>query len=196
MDRNYSDAVLQLGAELWTRGNAQVEQSDDEGETAMAIASCLENVLAALPQSSLSPPEPLLWVIDRSLEDEYSLLDSAEKLLKRRAYARNHWREVAGTLETRLQTMSKPRAPSFTNSYRRKRLLDQLLEAYDRAGWNDRIIPRLEDEADACQCYRQLTDALLAAGEKEGAVNGASKAIPVLWTMHPASHLPCKSSCA
>ncbi len=74
-DRDHSDAVLQLGAELWTRGNAQVEQSDDEGETAMAIGSCLEAVLAVLPQSSLSPPEQLLWVIDRVLEDEYSLLD-------------------------------------------------------------------------------------------------------------------------
>ena len=47
--RNHSDAVLQLGAELWTRGNAQVEQSDDEGETAMAVAACLEAVLGALP---------------------------------------------------------------------------------------------------------------------------------------------------
>ncbi|MCB1873944.1 MAG: hypothetical protein KDI49_18415 [Gammaproteobacteria bacterium] len=135
----------------------------------MAIASCLENVLTALPQSSLSPPEQLLWVIDRALEDEYSLLASAEKFLKRRAYTGNHWQEVAGTLETRLRAMPKPRAPSFANSYRRKRLLDQLLEVYDRAGWKERIIPRLEDEADACQCYRQLTDALLAAGEKERA---------------------------
>ncbi len=167
--QSHSDAVLQLGAELWTRGNAQVEQSDDEGQTAMAIASCLEAVLAALPQSSLSPPKQLLWVIDRALEDEYSLLDGAEKFLKRRAYSRAHWREVAGTLETRLQAMSKPRTPSFADRYRRRRLLDQLLDAYGCAGWNDRIIPRLEDEADPCQCYPLLTDALLAAGKKERA---------------------------
>lgn len=183
VDRHYSDAVLQLGVELWTRGNAQVEQSDDEGETAMAIASCLENVLTALPQSSLSPPEQLLWVIDRALEDEYSLLASAEKFLQRRAYTRNHWREVAGTLETRLRAMPKPRVASFANSHRRKRLLDQLLEAYDRAGWKERIIPRLEDEADACQCYRQLTDALLAAGEKERArqwcIQGYSRTLEI-----------------
>lgn len=168
-DRGHADAVLQLGAELWTRGNAQVEQSDDEGETAMAIASCLEAVLAVLPQSSLSPPEQLLWVIDRVLEDEYSLLDSAEKFLKRRVYNRAHWREVSSVLETRLQAMSKPRTPSFANRYRRERLLDQLLYAYGRAGWKDRIIPRLEDEADACQCYPRLADALLAAGERERA---------------------------
>lgn len=168
-DRGYADAVLQLGAEIWTSGNAQIEQSDDEGETAMEIASCLETVLAALPQSSLSPPKQLFWVIDRVLEDEYSLLDSADKLLKRRSYTRAHWREVAGALETRLQAMSTPRTTGFSDRYRREGLLNQLLDAYGRAGWKDRIIPRLEDEAEACQCYPRLADALLAAGEKERA---------------------------
>ena len=168
-DQGHADAVLQLGAELWIKGNAQVEQSDDEGETAMAVATCLETVLTALPQSSLSPPEQLLWVIDRVLEDEFSLLDSADKLLKRRGYNRAHWREVAGTLETRLQAMSKPRTASFSDRYRRERLLDLLLDAYGRAGWKDRIIPRLEDEADACLCYARLVDVLSAAGEKDRA---------------------------
>lgn len=168
-NRGHVDAVLQLGTELWTRGNAQVEQSDDEGETAMAIASCLEIVLAALPQSSLSAPEQLLWVIDKVLGDEYSLLASTEKLLKRRAYTPSHWREVCDTLEKRLQAMPKPHSASFSDRYRRERLLNQLLDTYDRAGWKDRIIPRLEEEADACHCYSRLTEALLAAGETERA---------------------------
>jgi len=163
------DAVLQLGAELWTQGNAQVEQSDDEGETAMAIAACLETVIVALPVSSLSPPEQLLWVIDRMLEDDYALLGAAEKFLKRRAFTRAHWQEVAGTLEAWLQAMSKPRTTRFSDRYRRERLLNMLLNAYSRAGWKDRVIPRLEDEADACQCYRRLSDELLAAGERERA---------------------------
>ena len=50
----------------------------------------------------LSPPDQLLWLIDRLLEDEYSLLDCAENLLERRTYTRAHWQEVAGILETRL----------------------------------------------------------------------------------------------
>lgn len=170
VEHGNADAVLQFGAQLWDQGNAQVEQSDDEGETAMAIAACLETVLTALPQSSLSPPEQLLWVIDRMLEDEYSLLDSADKLLKQCAYSPAHWREIAGMLEARLQAMPKPRTGSFCSSrYRRGRLLNQLLDAYDRAGWGDRIIPRLKDEADACQCYARLVDELLASGKSDQA---------------------------
>lgn len=179
VDQGHADAVLQLGAELWVKGNAQVEQSDDEGETAMAIATCLETVQIALPRSSLSPPEQLLWVIDRMLEDEYSLLDSADKLFKRRAYSRAHWREVAGTLETRLQAIPKTRTTSFSDRYRHERLLNQLLDAYGRAGWRDRIIPRLEDEVDACRCYTRLVDALLAAGERDRARH---------WCIHGYAH--------
>lgn len=164
-DQGYADAVLQLGEELWIKGNSQVEQSDDEGETAMAIAACMDVVTAALPHSSLSPPDQLLWLIDRSLEDDYSLLDAAEKVCKRRAYTRTHWQEVSSTLETRLHALTKPRGTKFAHRYRRERLLNILLDAYARAGWKDRIIPRLEDEADVCQCYPRLVDELLAVGE-------------------------------
>jgi uncharacterized Zn finger protein len=168
-DRGYADAVLQLGDELWVAGNSQVEQSDDEGETAMAIAPCLDVVLAALPRSSLSPPDQLLWLIDRALEDEYSLLNAVQKVFDQRAYTRSHWQEVSRTLETRLHTLAKSGSTTSPNRYRRGRLLNALLDAYARAGWKDRIIPRLEDEADVCQCYPRLVDELLSAGERERA---------------------------
>ncbi len=169
VEKDFPDAVLALGEELWTKGVAQVEQSNDEGETADAIASCMEIVLAALPQSSLSPPEQLLWVIDRVLDDEYSLLDASEKFLQRPEFTPDQWREVAETLETRLQNMPKPRAPKFEDYYPRRRFLDILLEAYEHAKWNDRMISRLEQEADTSQCYMRLVEALLDTGEKERA---------------------------
>lgn len=165
----HADAVLELGEELWTKGHAQVEQSHDEGETAMAIAACLETVMAALPQSTLSPAEQLLWVIDRMLEDEYCLLDAGAKLLQRRIYKQAHWQEVAGSLEAYLQALPQPGTATFSTAYRRERLLHELLDAYRHAGWQDRIIPCLETEADACRCYIRLVDMLLEAGERDKA---------------------------
>jgi uncharacterized Zn finger protein len=164
-DRGHADAVIQLGGELWKMGKLQVEQSNDEGETAMAIAACLQTVMAALPKSSLAPPEQLLWVIDRLVDDDFGLLDGAEAFFKRQGYVNAHWREVADTLEARLKAMPRSPTGKFSDRYRRTRLLDLLLDAYSRAGRDDQIIPRLEDEADACQCYPRLVDALLGAGE-------------------------------
>lgn len=169
VDQGHADAALQLGDELWTKGNAQVEESDDDGDTAMEIAACLTTVMMALPQSSLSPSEQLLWVIDRTLDDEFCLLDSGAKLLQRRIYKQTHWREVAGSLEARLQALPRPVTAAFSTAYRRENLLNQLLDAYARAGRKNRIIPCLEDEADACCCYTRLVDTLLAAGQRDRA---------------------------
>ncbi len=163
----HADAVIQLGEELWTRGNEQVEQSHDEGDTATAIGECLEVVLQAVPLSSMTPAEQLLWVIDRAIADEYSLLDSGGKILKSKKYTKAHWHEVAEDLETRLKSMTKPTSAAFSETYSRNKVVNMLLDAYERSGTPEKVIPLLEMEADACRCYGKLVDTLLAAGEKE-----------------------------
>ncbi len=146
-----------------------MEQSDDEGETATAIAECMEVVLRAVPQSSLTPPEQLLWVIDHMLGDEYFLLESGGEILENKAYTKEHWRQVADSLEARLESFPKSTSAGFSHRYRRSGLMNMLLDAYSRSGRPDRIIPVLEKEADVCMGYGKLADALLAAGEKEKA---------------------------
>jgi len=126
-------------------------------------------VLKAVLQTSLTPPEQLLWVIERMLADEYSLLESAGTLLEGKAYSREHWRELADTLEARLQALSKPASASFSQTCRRRGLMNMLLDAYSRGGRRQMIIPLLEKEADTCMEYGKLVEALLAAGEKEKA---------------------------
>lgn len=169
LTNGHADAVTQLGEEIWTRGNEQVEQSHDEGDTATAIAECMEIVLRAVPQSSMSPAEQLLWVIDRVLADEYSLLDSGGKFLESGTYTQAHWHEVADDLEARLKSMAKPATTAFSETYRRNGVVNMLLNAFERSGRREKIIPLLEKEADACRCYGKLVDALLAAGESENA---------------------------
>lgn len=167
LGKGHADAVLQLGEELRLKGTAQVEQSDDEGETGSAIADCLEVVLQAVPKSSLTPPQQLLWVIDRLLEDEFSLLESGETVLKNPVYTQEHWREVASVLENRLETDERLRSCSFSDTYQRKEVMNRLIQAYQQGGWQEKILPLLEREADMCKNYEQLVDALLTAGNRE-----------------------------
>ena len=169
LESGHADALLQLGEELWARGNTQVEQSHDEGDTATEIAECMEVVLAAVQQSSLTPPQQLMWMIDRVLADEFSLLESGGKMLESGAYTKAHWREVADILAARLKSMSRPASAAFSETYRRSGVLNMLLDAFERSGRRKEIIPLLEKEADVCRCYGKLVDALLAAGEKEKA---------------------------
>lgn len=55
------DEVLTLGRELIRTGIRQVEESHDQGETAMEIADCMPVIVGALDRSSLDAAEKLLW---------------------------------------------------------------------------------------------------------------------------------------
>lgn len=155
LQRGHADAVLELGMDLFHKGVKQIEHANDEGETAAEIAYCMSVVVNALPASSLSPERQLLWLIDLSLMDEYSLLPELDPLLKSKVYSKQHWRSVAKELETRLA--AKPVAgEKFTRWYSRLQLLEMLVLAFGLAGQSQRTIPTLEREADSCLCYRQL----------------------------------------
>ena len=60
VELGHSDAVVALGREFIERAMAQVEQSHDEGETAMGVAECLPVVFDAVVKSTRSGPEKIL----------------------------------------------------------------------------------------------------------------------------------------
>jgi uncharacterized Zn finger protein len=82
--QGHADAVVDLGAELLEAGTRQVEMSDDEGETAEEIASCLDIVFRALPRSSRSPAEQMRWAVEADLSDECELCRGAKAFWERR----------------------------------------------------------------------------------------------------------------
>ena len=169
VDKGHGDAVLELGKELWTRGIKQVSGSDDDGETAMAISNCMEVVLEALPHTRLTLSEQLLWLIDREVEDEYSMLPEENGLFDDPKYTAHQWDEVAESLCERLAQKALSKGSSFSGRYRRELLLTWLVTAYKRSGRPEEVIPLLEREVETCANYQQLVDTLLAAGKHDRA---------------------------
>lgn len=169
LDKGHADEVFALGEELWELGSTQVEESHDEGDTALAIASCFEIVLQALPRTSLAPSGQLLWLIEHEIDDQYNLLNGADALLNDRRYTEDHWREVAAALEQRLREMAPPQSGRFTDTYHRQKIMTWLCSAYQRSGEQQKVIPLLEEEADRCRSYDALVKALLEIGERDRA---------------------------
>lgn len=180
LDSGYPDAVLTLGEVLWEEGKEQVEQSQDEGETAMAIAACLDVVLQALPLTSLTPSEQLLWLIRHGLEDEFDLLTNTDEILNDSRYTEVHWHEVATALEKQL-AQTQPRPEDFQTTYHRTQFVSLLCDAYARSGQQQQVIPLLEQEADRTKNYQALVEALLETGEQDRArqwcIHGFNKTI-------------------
>lgn len=160
-----ADAVLELGEELWSRGIEQVERSNDEGMTAEALSSCLQIVLSALPQTTLSCPKQLLWLAERELEDQFDLLGDVGWIVNDWRYTPLHWREVAVVIEKWLKQLKVQKEQNFSARYQRERTMLWLRDAYMRSKEPHKVIPLLEQEAERCRSYEPLVKALLDAGE-------------------------------
>ncbi len=156
----YADEVLSLGEELLEAGTEQVEMSDDEGETGEEIASCLEVVFRALPQSSLAPSEQMLWVVKTELEDEYDLCYGAESFWEQ-THAASDWDALAEQLLNLLHNFPSAAADGASSAdYRRDELSDWVIHALENAGRHDEIIPLCEGEAEKTRSYVRLVNRL------------------------------------
>ncbi len=100
VDAGGADEVLKLGLELLEAGNEQVEESDDEGETAEAVRGALAVVWEALSHSSLPPAQRILWMYERYLEDGFGLTGGTDDLAIWQAQPAA-WNEVAQVLLVR-----------------------------------------------------------------------------------------------
>jgi len=97
----HADEVLTLGRELVRTGTRQVEESHDEGETAMEIADCMPVIVGALDRSSLDAAEKLIWALDAVLEDQFEVCEAFAEYLHRR-HPKSAWHTLADRLLARL----------------------------------------------------------------------------------------------
>jgi uncharacterized Zn finger protein len=171
----HADEVVGLGKELLETGIRQVEMSDDEGETGIQISSCLDIVFQALPQSSLSSVDQMLWAIDAELKDDYELCYGSESFWKNEQKA-SDWSVVADKLIQRLNEFKSTRGEdNFSKNYQRDRLSDRIIQALENAGRPEEIIPVCEQEAVKTGSYPRLVEALRKAKRYEEAEQWISK---------------------
>ncbi|MBN1900626.1 SWIM zinc finger domain-containing protein [Candidatus Sumerlaeota bacterium] len=172
---NQADAAVSLGEDLVKYGLPQIESSDDEGQTADQIASCMDIVFQAIPKSSLSPVEQLLWVIESLMKDQWGLFDDAEAILEKGEYSIKDWSKVADTLLKRLEKIPIPVHDknkdhvSFHERYRRDDLRKWAIYALEKAQRKGEILAILEREAPITLCYEDLVKRLIEVKEFEKA---------------------------
>ncbi len=181
----HADAVVDLGEDLWRLGNEQVGMSNDEGETGMEIAKCMEIIFRAIPESSLSPADQMLWMINAFIEDNYALLDSVGDCFLDNRYKKTDWSQVTDALLTRLNKLPKlKKQDNYSIGYEREQIMRWAIKALENSGRKVEVIPLLEREAPITHCYVMLIEHLLSEGHKEDArkvaVDGFGKTINYL----------------
>lgn len=158
-----ADEVVQLGQKLVTTGCRQVEESHDEGETGMEVASCMPTIVDALDQSSLDAIAKLDWAIDAVLADQFGICEVFADYLNRR-HPKSAWHRLADRLLERLEEMQGPgKANDFSRRYARDQLSNWVIHALEQAGRKDEMIPLCEREAKLTGNYSRLVERLITA---------------------------------
>jgi uncharacterized Zn finger protein len=161
VSQGYYDAVVKLGREFLRATISQVEQSQDEGETAEEISNCLPIVFEAVRKSSLTDPQKILYAIDAYLMDDYDVVgDSVGKILDA-TWKPADWSAVADELEGRLKKLSKGKDDDFTRNYQRDHLSDWLTTALENSGRSDEVLSLYEAEAPVTRSYERLVKYLI-----------------------------------
>jgi len=138
----HADEVLTLGQELVATGTRQVEESNDEGETAMEIAECMPVIVEALDKSSLDSADRLNWALDAVLNDQFEVCEAFAEYLHRR-HPKSAWHMLSDRLIVSLKEFKGVRgADDFSRNYERDRLSNWAIHALERSGRKQEILVR------------------------------------------------------
>jgi uncharacterized Zn finger protein len=177
VELGHSDAVVALGREFIRAAMAQVEQSHDEGETAMAVAECLPVVFDAVMKSTLSGPEKILFAIEACLNDGYDVIDDSVAVILDAKWKPADWSAVADEFALRLKTTPAGGDDSWHRNYERDRLSDWLATALENAGRGGELLAIYESEARATGSYERLVRSLIAEKRFDDAERWAREGI-------------------
>jgi uncharacterized Zn finger protein len=181
LELGHADAVVELGRELISSAVRQVEESHDEGETAMEVADCMTVVFNAVAKSSLPAPKKLLFAIDASLADHYDIVgESVGKILDAK-WSTDDWSAVADKLAARLKAeggrADDDAGDDFSRNYRRDNLTDWLTTALENAKRQGEIRAIYEAEAARTGSYERLVRFLIEQRQVDDAARWAREGI-------------------
>lgn len=177
LDSGHSDEVVNLGEKLFHKGIDQINQTNDDGETASEIADALSIVFKALRICSKPNVEQMEWAIDLELADDYGLCDELEEFWKKK-FEKGDWSALADRLLHRLKEMrEESRDRSFHTTYLRDKLTDKIIQALQNAGREEEILLLCEKEAKNTSSYVRLVKYLRKAGRTEEAEDWIRKGI-------------------
>jgi uncharacterized Zn finger protein len=168
-EMGHCNEVAELGRDLIRRGVQQIEQSHDEGETAMAMGECLATVFDAVKRSDMPAADKIMYAIDAEMLDDYGLVEEASARILDARWTRADWSAVADRLAQQLKTMPPVKDGDFSSRYRRDEVSTWLLRALRHAGRDDELLAVYEDEARRSGSYQRLVDYLLEQGRLDDA---------------------------
>jgi len=166
LDAGHPDELLDIGKELMDRYE-KIADYDEEGEIGTKISFCMDVVFEALARLSLPAHEKMLYMLEIELRDNYNILN--EYTFWEKNFAPAEWKRFAEALKIKLDEADRQENPLYSSFWQRDYAVDRLIDALEKAGLSEEIIPICESEAEKTGNYVRLVRVLLDSGQKEKA---------------------------
>lgn len=178
-DAGQFDEIIHLGKKLFIRGTAQINESNDEGETIDEISQSLAIVYRALLHCSLTNVEKMEQAVDWELADGFGLTDGLE-LFWKSPFDQKEWSAIADLLLNRLGNMHPAKErDDFSYRYNRDKLTRHIIRMLENAGRGEEILPLCIQEAPLTQSYNRLVRLLRKLDKNDLAEEWSRKGIRV-----------------
>jgi uncharacterized Zn finger protein len=172
--------VIDLADKLLEDGINYIESSNDEGDSAMEIARCLEVAFHSLEEIDWPSHRKLLWATDALLLDQYGICEAAKAVLE--AVTDKHaWSSLADALLEKLSNTVMPETKKgerdFSSCYRRDRISEHLVNAFRHSERQEEILPLYEREVKLTGCWTKLVEELISLDRPDDAFKKAERGI-------------------
>lgn len=173
----YVNEAVGIGEELLSVGNRYVEANTEE-YLHSEIADCMTLIFQALPRSSMSLVEQMLWVVDMELDDEYDLCGGAHTFWQG-SFSTEDWSKAADALLKRLKNLSSKSKENYSATYQLDRLISYATKMLRQAGREAEIIPLYQQQwlGKTPRSYLNFVELLKEAGRTEEALSWISQGI-------------------
>jgi len=175
--KGHADEAVELGKAIWKEGNAIIEQSNDEGETASGIACAMDEVFQSLGKCDLPNIDKMEMAATYELTDEYGLCEGLQEFWKRK-FSIKEWSGLADRLLARLEKAAQaPKDKNWGLFYRRSRILNIIIRALENAERYDEMLALCKNEAEKAGDYDRLVDLLASRKEYDKAEEWIKKGL-------------------
>jgi len=184
----HADDLVELAPAL-LRGSCRRTELEPESESSMDLEACMELVFEALGVCSLSPSTRMVTALDLEMQDGFGLCRQGAARFWAEEFASADWSTLADELFRRLAALDTDDTTGWNYKFRRQALGKRLLDVLQRAGRESETLAVMEQQARATDDYIPLVERLLAAGERDRAMDWIRQGIAATWSRSPRAAL-------
>ena len=144
-DKKQYNALIEI---LWVfidEADEYIEQCNDEGESQRDIQECVSIGINAIEKSSMDDSEKLILAVTTVMYDNFGTFSDFHELLQKK-YPKQAWVDLSEKLVKTLDEMSTTK-DSFSSRYRRDRISDFVILAYENLGEKEKVLELCDEEA-------------------------------------------------